>query len=155
MNSSRSISHQVSAAILRALARAISMTELPSGLVLPNEITLERPKNRDYGDYATSIALVLSKTAGLNPRVIAETIRRHLLVDVEIKDSLAAIDIAGPGFLNITLTRAGQESIIAAILTEGEKYGHGRALVGRAINLAFISANPTGPLHLGHTRWAA
>jgi len=155
MNSSQSISDQVSAAILRALALAISMTELPSGLVIPGEITLERPKNRDHGDYATSIALVLSKTAGVNPRAIAEVIRIHLLADVEIKDSLAAIDIAGPGFLNITLTGAGQESIIAAILDEGEMYGHGRALMGRSINLEFISANPTGPLHLGHTRWAA
>ena len=155
MNSSQSISDQVAAAILRVLALAISTGELPSGLVLPGEITLERPKNRDHGDYATSIALVLSKTAGVNPRTIAEVISTHLLADVDIKNSLAAIDIAGPGFLNITLTRAGQESIIAAILSEGEMYGHGRALIGRSINLEFISANPTGPLHLGHTRWAA
>ncbi|MEJ0014942.1 MAG: arginine--tRNA ligase [Actinomycetota bacterium] len=155
MNSSQSISDQVTASVLRALALAISSEELPSGLILPDEITLERPKNRDHGDYATSIALVLSKSAGLNPRAIAEIIRTYLLADVEIKDSLAAIDIAGPGFLNITLARAGQESIIATILSEGEKYGHGQALIGRSINLEFISANPTGPLHLGHTRWAA
>ena len=155
MNSSQSISDQVSVAILRALSLAISQAELPSGLVLPDEITLERPKNRDHGDYATSIALVLSKTAELNPRVIAEVIRTYLLADVEIKDSLASVEIAGPGFLNISLARAGQESIIAAILTRGEKYGHGQALVGRSINLEFISANPTGPLHLGHARWAA
>ncbi|HEY4898140.1 MAG TPA: arginine--tRNA ligase [Candidatus Nanopelagicaceae bacterium] len=155
MNSSQSISDQVSAAILRGLSLAISQAELPGGLVLPDEITLERPKNRDHGDYATSIALVLSKTAELNPRVIAEVIRTHLLADVEIKDSIEVVEIAGPGFLNITLARAGQESIIAAILNEGEKYGHGQALTGRSVNLEFISANPTGPLHLGHTRWAA
>ena len=155
MNSSQSISDQVSAAILRALALAVSSAQLPSGLVLPDEVTLERPKNRDHGDYASGIALVLSKSARLNPRVIAEIVRTYLLADVDIKGSLANIEIAGPGFLNITLARAGQESIISAILSEGEKYGHGRALVGRNINLEFISANPTGPLHLGHTRWAA
>src|ERR1019366_1057285 len=84
MNSSQSISDQVAAAILRVLALAISTGELPSGLVLPGEITLERPKNRDHGDYATSIALVLSKTAGVNPRTIAEVISTHLLADVDI-----------------------------------------------------------------------
>ena len=155
MQSTESISDQVSAAILRALALAVAAQELPSGLVLPDQITLERPKNRDHGDYATSIALALAKTAEMNPRAIAELIRTYLLADADIKGAVAAVDIAGPGFLNITLARSGQGSIIAAILSEGEKYGHGHALAGKSINLEFISANPTGPLHLGHTRWAA
>ena len=149
------ISEQVSAAILRALALAVQTQELPSGLNLPGQITLERPKNRDHGDYATSVALSLAKPAGMNPRAVAELLRTYLLADVEIKESISAIDIAGPGFLNITLARAGQGTIIYAILSEGEKYGHGSALAGTSINLEFISANPTGPLHLGHTRWAA
>ena len=149
------ISEQVSAAILRALALAVQTQELPSGLNLPGQITLERPKNRDHGDYATSVALSLAKPAGMNPRAVAELLRTYLLADVEIKESISAIDIAGPGFLNITLARAGQGAIISAILSEGEKYGHGSALAGTSINLEFISANPTGPLHLGHTRWAA
>ena len=149
------ISEQVSAAILRALALAVETQELPSGLDLPSQITLERPKNRDHGDYATSIALALAKPAGMNPRAVAELLRTYLLADVEIKGSISTIDIAGPGFLNITLARAGQGTIIAAILSEGDKYGHGSALAGKSINLEFISANPTGPLHLGHTRWAA
>ena len=153
--SAESISAQVSSAILRALALAVSTQELPSGLVLPDEITLERPKNRDHGDYATSIALALAKSAGLNPRAIAEVIRTYLLADTAIKASIARVEVAGPGFLNISLARAGQGSIIASILREGERYGHGSALAGVSINLEFISANPTGPLHLGHTRWAA
>ena len=153
--SAESISAQVSSAILRALALAVSTQELPSGLVLPDEITLERPKNRDHGDYATSIALALAKSAGLNPRAIAEVIRTYLLADTVIKASIARVEVAGPGFLNISLARAGQGSIIASILREGERYGHGSALAGVSINLEFISANPTGPLHLGHTRWAA
>lgn len=150
-----SISDQVSSAILRALAQAVTAGELPTGLVLPDEIILERPKNRDHGDYATSIALSLSKAAGRNPRAIAELIRTYLLVDTAIKGSVSAVDIAGPGFLNISLARAGQGSIIASILNEGDRYGHGNALAGISVNLEFISANPTGPLHLGHTRWAA
>ena len=149
------ISEQVSAAILRALTAALVAQELPSDLALPAQITLERPKNRDHGDYATSIALALAKPAGMNPRAVAELLRTYLLADVEIKGSISTIDIAGPGFLNITLARAGQGTIIAAILSEGDKYGHGSALAGKSINLEFISANPTGPLHLGHTRWAA
>ena len=150
-----SISGQVSAAIMRALSLAVSSQELPSGLVLPDQIILERPKSRGHGDYATSIALVLAKPAGMNPRAVAEVLRTYLLADNEIKGVAAAVEIAGPGFLNITLARAGQGAIIAAILSEGERYGHGRSLAGVAINLEFISANPTGPLHLGHTRWAA
>ena len=154
-NPAESISAQVSRAILRALSQARSANNLPSELVLPEEIFLERPKNRDHGDYATSVALTLAKPAGINPRLIADSIRTYLLGDPEIAGLIAAVDVAGPGFLNITLARAGQGAIIAAVLREGERYGHGDALAATNINLEFISANPTGPLHLGHTRWAA
>ena len=85
MNTTESISDQVSAAILRALALAVASQELPSGLVLPDHITLERPKNRDHGDYATSIALALAKPAEMNPRNIAELIRTYLLADTDMK----------------------------------------------------------------------
>ena len=155
VTSSSPVSDQLGAAIVRALELALAAEELPSGLALPSEVTLERPKNRDHGDYATSIALALAKPAGLNPRKIAELLRTYLLADILIKDSISAIEIAGPGFLNITLANSSQGSIIASILSEGERYGHGSALAGKKINLEFISANPTGPLHLGHTRWAA
>ena len=155
MLTSESISEQVSAAIFRALGLALASQQLPSDLALPDQITLERPKNRDHGDFATSIALVLSKPAGMNPRAVAELVRNHLLADPEISEALASVEIAGPGFLNITLARAVKGEIISSILREGEKYGHSDLLAGVNINLEFISANPTGPLHLGHTRWAA
>ena len=118
---------------------------------VPANVKLERPKNRDHGDYATSVALQLAKAAGITPQEVAKIIA----ADLTALDSITSVDIAGPGFINITLNRASQAELVRAILTAGEKYGHGNSLNGVAINLEFISANPTGPLHLGHTRWAA
>ena len=123
MNSQQSIPHQLSEAVLRSLALMISSEELPEGLAIPAQITLERPKNRDHGDYATSIALVLAKPSGLNPRKIAELLRSYLLADIEIKDSISQIDVAGPGFLNISLGHASQGNIIKTILEQGANYG--------------------------------
>jgi arginyl-tRNA synthetase len=117
-------------------------------------ITLDRPKNREHGDFATSIALALAKSAGLQPRMIAEVLKTGLEKDV-ISSQLDAVDIAGPGFINLTLSKKSQAAVIAAILKDGKAFGNGSALAGVSINLEFISANPTGPLHLGHTRWAA
>lgn len=118
---------------------------------LPLELPLERPKNREHGDYASSIALQLAKSAGQNPRELATTFAPliHALPGV------AKVEIAGPGFLNITLAQGAQGAIVREVLTQGARYGYGDALAGLTINLEFISANPTGPLHLGHTRWAA
>jgi arginyl-tRNA synthetase len=112
---------------------------------------LERPKNRDHGDYATSIALQLAKPSGKNPREVATILQGA----IETLPGVSKVDIAGPGFINITLDRADQAELVRTILTGADKYGHGTSLNGVAINLEFISANPTGPLHLGHTRWAA
>jgi arginyl-tRNA synthetase len=117
----------------------------------PTVITLERPKNRDHGDYATSIALQLAKAAGKNPREIA-TILQAAIASIA---GVVKVEIAGPGFINITLDRASQAELVRTILTAKNAYGRGHALKGVKINLEFISANPTGPLHLGHTRWAA
>ena len=114
-------------------------------------VALERPKNRDHGDWATSIALKLSKRIGLNPREFAEELSAAL---AEI-DGIKSIDIAGPGFLNITLDAAAAGEIARTIITAGDEFGHNSALDGQHINLEFVSANPTGPLHIGHTRWAA
>lgn len=114
-------------------------------------VALERPKNRDHGDWATSIALKLSKRIGLNPREFAEELTAAL---AEI-DGIKSIDIAGPGFLNITLDAAAAGEIARTILAAGDEFGHNSALDGQHINLEFVSANPTGPLHIGHTRWAA
>ena len=140
---------QLEAAVTSAISRAISQGEISGEL--PGAITLERPKNRDHGDYATSIALQLAKTAGKSPRDIAQIIIDQLS-NVAL---IASLDIAGPGFINITLNRANQAELVNTILKAATDYGKGNALAGVRINLEFISANPTGPLHLGHTRWAA
>jgi arginyl-tRNA synthetase len=117
----------------------------------PDAILLDRPKNRDHGDYATSIALQLAKAAGKNPREVATLLQAA----IASLPGVAKVDIAGPGFINITLNRANQAELVRTILEAGASYGQGQSLAGVAINLEFISANPTGPLHLGHTRWAA
>jgi arginyl-tRNA synthetase len=117
----------------------------------PDAIVLDRPKNRDHGDYATSIALQLAKAAGKNPREVATLLQAA----IASLPGVAKVDIAGPGFINITLNRANQAELVRTILEAGTSYGQGKSLAGVAINLEFISANPTGPLHLGHTRWAA
>lgn len=139
----------LAAQIQAAISRAIERGDLIG--TVPATIPLERPKNRDHGDYASSIALQLAKPAGKNPRDVAEMLK----ADLESLAEVSAVDIAGPGFINITLNRASQADLVRTILTAQEKYGHGVALAGIKINLEFISANPTGPLHLGHTRWAA
>ena len=140
---------QLEAAIKAALERAFKAGSL-SGQI-PAAIKLERPKDRDHGDYATSIALQLAKPAGKNPRDVAQIIC-DLLAGTE---GISKVDIAGPGFINITLNRANQAELVSTILMATKDYGKGSALAGVRINLEFISANPTGPLHLGHTRWAA
>ena len=120
-------------------------------VAVPAEIHVERPRNRDHGDYATNVALTLAKQAGVPPRDLAAAIADRLAT----QPGIASAEIAGPGFLNIRLETASQGELARAIVDAGERYGHGRALAGRRINVEFISANPTGPLHLGHTRWAA
>lgn len=147
--SAASLADQLALDIQAVIAASFSRGEI-SGEI-PAVITLERPKNRDHGDYATSIALQLAKAAGKNPREIA-TILQAAITSIA---GVVKVDIAGPGFINITLDRASQAELVRTILSAGSKYGRGSALQGVKINLEFISANPTGPLHLGHTRWAA
>ena len=147
--SAASLADQLALDIQAVIAASFARGEI-SGEV-PAVITLERPKNRDHGDYATSIALQLAKAAGKNPREIA-TILQAAIASIA---GVVKVDIAGPGFINITLDRASQAELVRTILTAGNHYGRGSALQGVKINLEFISANPTGPLHLGHTRWAA
>ena len=139
----------LAAQIKAAIARAIERGDLVGQV--PDSIPLERPKNREHGDYASSIALQLAKPAGKNPREVAELLK----ADLEGLDEVAKVDIAGPGFINITLNRASQADLVRTILKSAQGYGNGSLLKGVKINLEFISANPTGPLHLGHTRWAA
>jgi arginyl-tRNA synthetase len=144
-----SLADQLAAAIKAIVVAAIESGELAGSA--PESVVLERPKNRDHGDYATSIALQLAKAAGKNPREVA-TLLQAAIANLP---GVSAVDIAGPGFINITLDRANQAELVRTILTAGAQYGSGETLKGKTINLEFISANPTGPLHLGHTRWAA
>ncbi len=117
-------------------------------------IQLERPKNRDHGDYASSISLALAKSEGKKPIEIANLVKAGLSGS-EYGKLFADISIAGPGFINLTLNKSSQGAIVNQILNENSNFGKVKVLSGISINLEFISANPTGPLHLGHTRWAA
>jgi arginyl-tRNA synthetase len=144
----------VQSAIADALKRVIAAGEIKAQI--PNEINLDRPKNREHGDYATSVALALAKSSGLAPRAVAELIVKSLNDnDLLSKAGISKVEIAGPGFINITLNNASQAAVVIEILTKAKKFGHGNWLSDKKVNLEFISANPTGPLHLGHTRWAA
>jgi arginyl-tRNA synthetase len=152
--SADSVQSKVAEAILKALELAKNSKALECEV--PTKLTLERPKNRDHGDYATSVALSLAKQANLQPRVIAQVIIDNLTRnDLLASAGISKVEIAGPGFINITLETASQAADIVKIVSLGKKYGTGNLLAGKKINLEFVSANPTGPLHLGHTRWAA
>jgi arginyl-tRNA synthetase len=142
-------SELLAAQITSALRARIEQGEF--SCAIPETIPLERPKNRDHGDYSSSIALQVAKGSGRSPREIAELLK----ADLESLNEVALVEIAGPGFINITLERASQADVVRQILEQGEKYGQNAVFSGVKINLEFISANPTGPLHLGHTRWAA
>jgi arginyl-tRNA synthetase len=136
-----------------ALAAAISaaLADVPELAGETADVRVERPKNREHGDYATNIALVLAKAAGLPPRELAG----RIVAALQGRPGIASLEIAGPGFINITLATESQGEIAHSIVEQGSAYGTIADLLGTAINLEFISANPTGPLHLGHTRWAA
>jgi arginyl-tRNA synthetase len=115
------------------------------------EVTLERPKSREHGDYATNVALVAAKSSSLPPRELANQIAERLSADPAFTD----VSVAGPGFVNIRLSAQTQGGIAERVVCLGSGYGRNDALLGKSFNVEFISANPTGPLHLGHTRWAA
>jgi arginyl-tRNA synthetase len=119
--------------------------------VIPARTAVERPRDPKHGDYASNIALQTAKKAGTNPRALAETIAEHLAAT----DGVAKVDIAGPGFLNITLDAAAAGEIAGKIIAAGPSYGDNASMADEHINLEFVSANPTGPVHVGGTRWAA
>ncbi|MFY9232512.1 MAG: arginine--tRNA ligase [Candidatus Nanopelagicales bacterium] len=134
------------AGILRDLMAAGSVPALD----LP-EVRIERPKSREHGDYATNVALALAKSAGMPPREIGSLLAERLAS----ADGVASAEVAGPGFVNIRLDSAVQGQLARTVVEAGSTWGHGDSLAGKRVNVEFISANPTGPLHLGHTRWAA
>lgn len=122
---------------------------LPDGV--PTTVTVERPRQKGHGDYATNVALQLAKRAGTNPRAFAELVRTGLLAD----EGITAVDIAGPGFLNVSVAAGAQGRVAADVVSAGAAYGANDAFAGEKVNLEFVSANPTGPIHIGGVRWAA
>ncbi len=140
----------LSAAIVRILS-ALQASGRLGAADLPAEVVIERPKNRDHGDWATNAAMQLGGKFGMNPRAFAEL----LAPELENLDGVAKVDIAGPGFINITLSAAAAGEAAKNIVDAGEAFGRGNDLAGLKLNLEFVSANPTGPIHLGGTRWAA
>ena len=122
---------------------------LPIGLSF-DAVTVEPPRDAAHGDMATNAAMVLAKPAGLNPRVIAEALAVRLLADARI----ISAEVAGPGFLNLRLAPSVWQSLVAAVLRDGTAYGRADLGQGQKVNVEYVSANPTGPLHVGHTRGA-
>ena len=141
---------QLSAAIVHALNALVDegALVLPDGV--PGTVVVERPRSREHGDYATNVALQLAKKAGVPPRDLASLLAARL----GDADGVASVDVAGPGFLNIRVEAGAQGAVAAQVVAAGASYGSTETLSGTRFNVEFISANPTGPIHLGHTRWA-
>jgi arginyl-tRNA synthetase len=139
---------------LALAVRAAVQSAVDDGVLsvaVPDDVTIDRPRSRDHGDYASPVALQLAKTAGAPPRQIANVLAERLRAAAGI----ASVEVAGPGFLNIRLDVAAAGALAGTIVTLGEKYGDATTLAGKKINLEFVSANPTGPIHIGGARWAA
>lgn len=140
----------LSVLIKNTAAAVLTEHELDAS-VLPETVTVERPRNPEHGDYATNLALQVAKKAGAQPRELAQWLADALAGN----DAIDEASIAGPGFLNIRLAAAAQGAIVAQVLNAGADFGSNTTYQGKKINLEFVSANPTGPIHLGGTRWAA
>jgi arginyl-tRNA synthetase len=140
---------QLALAIRNALTDAVAAGEL--AVDVPDEVRVERPRNREHGDWSTNISLQLAKGAGVPPREVATLLATRL----GAVDGIKGVDIAGPGFLNITVDAASAGELARTIVLTASAYGHNDSEAGHVINLEFVSANPTGPIHLGGTRWAA
>jgi arginyl-tRNA synthetase len=141
---------ELSASLLAVVAGVLERREVIHAVTI-DDVALERPRNRDHGDWASNIAMKLAKPIGANPRELATEIATAL---AELA-GVASVDVAGPGFINITLDAAAAGAIAKAIVEAGADYGNGDLYAGVNINLEFVSANPTGPIHIGGVRWAA
>ncbi len=140
---------ELSDAIRDCLAQAVRDGEL--AVTVPEQVRVERPRQREHGDWSTNIALQLAKPAGLPPRQVAGLVAARLAERPGIK----SVDVAGPGFLNVVLDAAAAGELARTVVEAGAAYGRSDTLAGHVVNVEFVSANPTGPLHIGHTRWAA
>ncbi|QWC84776.1 arginine--tRNA ligase [Nocardioidaceae bacterium] len=142
---------QLSATVVDVLSGLVadgSLT-LPDGV--PAQVTVERPRQKGHGDYATNVALQLSKKAGVPPRELAG----HIAERLERVEAVDGVEIAGPGFLNVTVAAAAQGQVASDVVAAGAAYGSNTSMAGEKVNLEFVSANPTGPIHIGGVRWAA
>ncbi|MGO1884576.1 MAG: arginine--tRNA ligase [Citricoccus sp.] len=139
----------LSSALTACLQDAVDSGEIT--VEVPPAVKVERPKNREHGDWATNVAMQLGRQAGMAPRDLASVLAGHL----RRTPGIAGVDVAGPGFLNITLDAAAAGELARTVVEAGAAYGTNTALAGHVVNMEFVSANPTGPLHIGHTRWAA
>jgi len=139
------------AELLKTTAAAVLAEHGLDAAALPAVVTVERPRNPEHGDYATNVALQVAKKVGVNPRDLAGWLATALAAS----DGIAAADVAGPGFVNLRIEASAQAVVIEQVLAAGVAYGGSAELAGTNINLEFVSANPTGPIHIGGTRWAA
>jgi arginyl-tRNA synthetase len=142
---------ELSSSIVDALNALVAegAVSLPNGV--PATVKVERPRQKEHGDYATNVAMQLGGKAGMNPREFAGLLAGRL----EQADGISAAEVAGPGFLNIRVEAGAQGVVAAQVVAAGASYGSSDTFAGEKINLEFVSANPTGPLHIGGVRWAA
>lgn len=140
---------QMRALVIRELEAMMTAGDLPSGLALDN-VAVEPPRDAAHGDMATNAAMVLAKPAGAKPRDVAEALAARLQADPRI----LAADVAGPGFLNLRLAPVVWQDVVGAVLAQGGDFGRSALGAGAKVNVEYVSANPTGPLHVGHTRGA-
>jgi arginyl-tRNA synthetase len=139
------------AELLKTTAAAVLAEHGLDTSALPETVTVERPRNPEHGDYATNLALQLGKKVGANPRELAGWLADALTAS----PGIAAAEVAGPGFVNLRIEASAQAVVVSSVLSGGAGYGGSAELAGKNINLEFVSANPTGPIHIGGTRWAA
>jgi arginyl-tRNA synthetase len=139
------------AELLKSTASAVLAEHGLDVSALPQTVTVERPRNPEHGDYASNLALQLGKKVGANPRELAGWLAEALAQ----ADGISSAEVAGPGFINLRLEASAQAKVVNNVIDAGDRFGHSGALAGRKINLEFVSANPTGPIHIGGTRWAA
>jgi arginyl-tRNA synthetase len=139
------------AELLKTTASAVLAEHGLNASALPKAVTVERPRNPEHGDYASNLALQLAKKVGTNPRELAGWLAEALAQ----ADGIASAEVAGPGFINMRLESSAQAVVVNNVIDAGEGYGNSDTQATHRINLEFVSANPTGPIHIGGTRWAA
>jgi len=139
------------AELLKVTAAAVLAERGIDAAALPQTVTVERPRNPEHGDYASNLALQLGKKVGTNPRELAGWLAEALAR----ADGITSAEVAGPGFINLRLEASAQAMIVNSVIDTGDRFGNSDLLAGHKINLEFVSANPTGPIHIGGTRWAA